>query len=132
MDAKYPRYAGLSIHEVGMALDDLLATKLLQDGEPAEDQVRHTIPPNPRGPARTNIVGSVQANDVMVIFTVGSTRAFQPTYTMPKLNKYNKNRAESYIGGWMSAVRKIFPVSESEYYKTVVFGEVGAPDPFQI
>jgi hypothetical protein len=131
-DAKYPRYAGLRIGEVGMALDDMLATKLLQNGEPPEEQVRHTIPPLLRGPAWTTIIGNVQANDVMAVFALGSTRAFQPTHTMPELGRYNKNRAEGYVGGWMPAVRKIFPVSDSEYYETILFGDVEAPDPFQI
>lgn len=132
-DAEHPRYAGLNISQVGLALDDLLATKLLQNGEPAEDQVRSTIPPILRGPKWTNIVGNVQANDVMAVFALGSTRSFQPTHTM-ELGRYVKDRAEGYVGGWMPAVRKVFPVpdSENEYYETILFGDVEAPDPFQI
>lgn len=133
-DPRYPRYAGLKISEVGMALEDLLATSLLKNGEPAEDQVRSTIPPILRGPAWTSIIGNVQANDVMAVFALGSTRAFQPTHTMPEISRYVKNRAEGYVGGWMPAVRKVFPVSDSEneYFETILFGDVEAPDPFQI
>lgn len=133
-DPKYPHYAGLNISEVGLALDDLLATKLLQNGEPAEDQVRSTIPPLVRGPAWTTVIGNVQANDVMAVFAFGSTRAFSPYLTQPEFGRYGRNRAEGYVGGWMPAVRKVFPVpnSTNEYYENIIFGDVEAPDPFQI
>ncbi|KAE9966004.1 hypothetical protein BLS_007269 [Venturia inaequalis] len=134
-DARYPYYAGLNISEVGLALDDLLATKLLQNGEPDEDLVRSTIPPILRGRVTwTSIIGNVQANDVMAVFAFGSTRSFQPTHTMPELGKYTSNRTEGFVGGWMPAVRKVFPVpdGENEYFETILFGDVEAPDPFQI
>lgn len=135
-DPKYPRYAGLKIADVGMALDDLLATALLKDGEPVEAQVRSTIPPITSGPGTewTTIIGNVQANDVMSVFETGGTRAFSPHLTMPGLGEYALGRGEGYVGGWMPAVRKVFPTPEkpNEYYETIVFGDVEDPDPFQI
>lgn len=135
-DPKYPYYTGLNISEVGLALVDLLATKLLQNGEPAEDEVRSTIPPLIRGPKWTTVIGNVQANDVTAVYAFGTTRAFSPWHSMPDFGRNASNilRTEGFVGAWMPAVRKVFPVPKAtdEYWETILFGDVEALDPFQI
>ncbi|QDS71286.1 hypothetical protein FKW77_001178 [Venturia effusa] len=131
---KYPHYAGLDRAKVAMELEDLLATKLLQNGEPAEEQVRSTLPSNRLGQDWTSFVGNVEANDVMTVSETGSTRSYATEHTMPEMLAYGQDKTEGYVGGWMPAVRKVFPVpgSEKEYYETIIFGDVENPDPFQI
>ncbi|KAF2436102.1 hypothetical protein EJ08DRAFT_645112 [Tothia fuscella] len=127
---KYPRYAGLSIREVGLALKDILADQMLRNGEPIEEQVRDTIPALTQGPAWTSFVGNVQANDVVAVYAAGGTKPYHANLIMPEAGRVSRGRLEGYLGGWMPAIRKIVPVSESEYFETVVFGDVDAPDPF--
>ncbi|KAF2403693.1 hypothetical protein EJ06DRAFT_579650 [Trichodelitschia bisporula] len=131
-EASYPRYAGVPIRDVGMALNDVLADKLLTGGEPSEAQVRATIPPLTRGPAWTGFVGNVQANDVMAIFPMGNTRAWQVVHMAPEVARYARARSEGFVGGWMPAVRKVFAVREGSWWEVVGFGDVDAPDPFVI
>jgi hypothetical protein len=129
-DAKYPRYMGKPIREVGMALADLLADELLKNGEPPEEQVRAVIPPILKGPDWTSFVGNVEANDVTAVYAAGGTKAFHANLILPEANKATKGRLEGYVGGWMPAIRKVMPLSDNEYFETVVFGDVDAPDPF--
>jgi hypothetical protein len=129
-DAKYPRYMGLSIQNVGMALDDVLATQLLKNGEPPEEQVRAVIPPILKGPDWTSFVGTVEANDVTAVYAAGGTKAYHANLILPEAGRVSRGRLEGYVGGWMPAIRKVVPVSNNEYFETVVFGDVAAPDPF--
>jgi hypothetical protein len=133
-DSKYPLYNGRKIAEVGMALADLLADDMLKNGEPIEEQVRGIIPPLTRGPAWTSFVGNVQANDVVAVYAAGGTKPYHANLILPEAARYSRGRLEGYVGGWMPAVRKVVPVNpaspESEYFETVIFGDVDAPDPF--
>jgi hypothetical protein len=129
-DPKYPRYMGMSIRDVGLALDDLLATQLLKNGEPPEEQVRAVIPPILKGPDWTSFVGTVEANDVTAVYAAGGTKAFHANLILPEAGRASKGRFEGYVGGWMPAIRKVVPVSNNEYFETVIFGDVEAPDPF--
>jgi len=131
-DPKYPRYLGKSIRDVGMALADVLADGLLKNGEPIEEQVRAVIPPLLRGPDWTSFVGNVQSNDVMAVYAAGGTKAFKAVIIMPEASTATAGRLEGYVGGWMPAIRKVMPVSANEYFETIVFGDVDAPDPFII
>lgn len=129
--AQFPRYMGRSIREVGLALDDLLATDLLRTGEPSEEQVKWTIPGLTQGPVWTSFVGNVQANDVVAIFPQGSTKSFQVGHAMPDFFRYARsNRYDGYLGGWMPAVRKVFAVSATDWFETTAFGDVKDKDPF--
>jgi hypothetical protein len=136
--SKYPRNLGLKMSDVGMNLRDLLADRLLEEGEPIEEKVAAIIPPlgslrpgAPGGPASwTSFVGNVHANDNAPIFGYGNTRSYQPIQKFPL--KSSRQRWEGYVGGWMPAVRKIHPVSATDYTELIIFGDVDAPDPFII
>jgi hypothetical protein len=126
---KYPRYNGVPISQVGMALADVLADQLLKNGEPPEEQVRSVIPPILRGPDWTSFVGTVEANDVTAVYAAGGTKAFHANLILPEAGRVSKGRLEGYVGGWMPAIRKVVPVNANEYFETVIFGDVDAPDP---
>lgn len=136
--SKYARNLGLKMSDVGMNLRDLLADRLLEDGEPMEEKVAAIIPPlgslhpgAPGGPASwTSFVGNVHANDNVPIFGYGNTRSYQPRQNFPL--KSSRQRWEGYVGGWMPAVRKIHPISATDYTELIIFGDVDAPDPFII
>ncbi|KAF2669158.1 hypothetical protein BT63DRAFT_455133 [Microthyrium microscopicum] len=135
---KYPRNAGLKMSDIGMALKDLLADNLLKDGEPIEEKVAAIIPPlgslrpgAAGAPASwTHFIGNVQANDNAPVFGYGSTKQYHPIQKFPV--KSSSTRWEGYVGGWMPAVRKIHPVSNTEFTELILFGDVDAKDPFII
>jgi hypothetical protein len=134
--ANYPKYLGLSMAEIGMSPRDILADALLKDGEPIEEKVAAIIPPlgsknttTPGGaPKWTSFVGNVLANDNVPIFGYGNTRSYQPMQKFPF--RPSAQRLEGYVGGWMPAVRKVHPISASEYVELVIFGDVDSQNPF--
>ncbi|HKV29251.1 MAG TPA: hypothetical protein VJN90_13350 [Candidatus Acidoferrales bacterium] len=135
-----PPYLGSSLEDIGMADGDLLADKLLQNGDPDPDLVKSAAPPmgsrtgdRPvffRLPWNT-FVGTRECSDTMPVYPSGSTRTYHPGQYFPELNmQQTQKRYEGLIGGWMPAVRKIFPVSDIAYDEVVVFGDVKARDRF--
>src|SRR5882724_3172256 len=70
-----PPYLGLKLADVGTAGEDLLANKLLENGDPDPKQVRSAAPPmgsaslNPDVRPRWNtFVGTVECSDTMPVF----------------------------------------------------------------
>ena len=134
-----PPYLGLKLADIGMSGPDLLADKLLQHGaDPDPEQVKAAAPP--QGTAKeesswrlpwNTFVGTKECADTMPVFPVGSTRTYHPGQYFPELtNDAAKKRFEGLIGGWMPAVRKVFPISDGVYVEVVVFGDVEAHDRF--
>ena len=134
-----PPYLGLKLADIGMSGPDLLADKLLQHGaDPDPEQVKSAAPP--QGTAKeesrwrlpwNTFVGTKECADTMPVFPVGNTRTYHPGQYFPELtNDAAKKRFEGLIGGWMPAVRKVFPLSEGVYVEVVVFGDVEAHDRF--
>ena len=124
-------YLGLTLKEVSLAPADLLADRLLKDGDPDPETVRRVAPPvasaekNPR--TWTTFVGTREAFDVTPVYRSGSTRTYHPNQYAPELHAA-LNRGELYdglVGGWMPAVRKVIPTSEQAYWEIIVFGDVG-------
>ncbi|HEY5381246.1 MAG TPA: Tat pathway signal protein [Acidobacteriaceae bacterium] len=136
-----PQYLGLSIKDIGMADRDLLADKLLANGDPAEDDVRKAAPPmnsahregrnaNAR-PSWNTFVGTRECSDTMPIFPSGNTRTYHPIQYFKELTQQRADkRFEGLIGGWMPAVRKVLPGDNGSSYEIVVFGDVLAKDRF--
>ncbi|MFZ0214005.1 MAG: hypothetical protein WBE20_13535 [Candidatus Acidiferrales bacterium] len=135
-----PPYLGLSLKDVGMSGPDLLAEKLLQNGDPDPELVKSAAPPmgsatggRPvffRLPWNT-FVGTKECFDTMPVYPSGSTRTYHPGQYFPELNsQIAEKRFEGLIGGWMPAVRKIMPISDTAYDEIVVFGDVEAHDKF--
>ncbi len=135
-----PPYLGLSLQDIGMAGPDLLADKLLQNGDPDPDSVRSAAPPmgsrtgnRPvyfRLPWNT-FVGTKECFDTMPVYPSGNTRTYHPGQYFPEINmQESQKRFDGLVGGWMPAVRKVFPISDTAYDEIVVFGDVKAHDKF--
>jgi hypothetical protein len=136
-----PQHLGLDLKVIGMADADLLADKLLADGDPREEEVRRAAPPMNSDhsdehdpgfrPGWNTIVGTRECSDTMPVFPAGNTRTYHPQQYFKELTLQKANeRHEGLIGGWMPAVRKVIPGAGSEYVEVVVFGDVLADDRF--
>lgn len=138
-----PPYFGMALRDVAMAEADLLADRLLRDGDPDEAEVRDVAPPpasrldakdyNGRLPW-TTFVGTVQGNDTMQVFPDGRTRTYRAIQYFPELarNEWVARRSEGLLGGWMPAVHKAIPAGEGRWYDILVFADVNAGDKFVV
>lgn len=135
-------YLGLGLDEIGVSGPDLLADRLLEGGrDPDPERVKSAAPPlesrikkreewGERLPWNT-FVGTKECFDTMPVTPRGSTRSYHPEQYFPELGTaVAQTRYEGLVGGWMPAVRKIFPLSDSSYIEVVVFGDVEAHDKF--
>lgn len=136
-----PPYLGLSLKDIGMSGRDLLAEKLLQDGDPDPERVKSAAPPMGSAFRSGNIrfrlpwntfVGTKECFDTMPVYPSGSTRTYHPGQYFPALNSpaAAEKRFEGLVGGWMPAVRKVMPISDTAYDEVFVFGDVNAHDKF--
>lgn len=132
-------YLGLSLKDIGTSAPDLLADKLLQNGDPDPEQVRSAAPP--QGSVREreraerlpwdNFVGTKESFETEPVLPGASTETYHPIEFFPELtNQAAQKRFDGLLGGWMPAVRKVFPISDSAYIEAVVFADVQAPDKF--
>jgi hypothetical protein len=125
-------YLGLALKDIGLSSPDLLADRLLEDGDPDPEKVKSAAPPvasaekNPR--KWTTFVGTKEAYDVTPVYRSGNTRTYHPVQYSPQLREALKaaNVYDGLVGGWMPAVRKLIPASGNSYWEVIVFGEVGA------
>src|SRR5215472_10381826 len=135
-----PPYLGLSLDEIGLSGADLLAGKLLEGGDdPDPAKVKSAAPPQGsntkeresfRLPWNT-FVGTKECFDTMPVFTTGRTRTYHPEQYFSEITQeLAAKRFEGLLGGWMPAVRKVLPLSDSAYLEVVVFGDVEANDKF--
>ncbi len=136
-------YFGMALAEVAMAEADLLADRLLRDGDPRQDEVRDVAPPpasqldakdyNGRLPW-TTFVGTRECADTMPVYPDGRTRTYRAVQAFPELGKdaLVQRRREGLIGGWMPAVRKVVPAGEGRYYDLLLFADVLATDRFVV
>src|SRR2546430_14574934 len=143
-----PPHLGLTMNDIGLADADLLADRLLAGGgDPDPEKVKAAAPPlgsapratPPGGPVIANprtrwtrFVGTVEAYDVAPVYYGGNPRTYHPLQVAPDLrDAVNKGRVfAGLVGGWMPAVRKIVPISDSVYYEIIMFGDVEARDKF--
>ncbi|PYU09593.1 MAG: Tat pathway signal protein [Acidobacteria bacterium] len=136
-----PPYLGLNLDEIGLAGADLLADRLLQGGDdPDPAAVKSAAPPQAsntkergggfRLPWNT-LVGTRECFDTMPVFATGRTRTYHPEQYFSEITQeLAAKRFEGLVGGWMPAVRKVLPLSDSSYLEIVVFGDVEAKDKF--
>jgi hypothetical protein len=137
-----PPYLGLSLKDIGMSPRDLLAENLLADGDPDPERVKSAAPPmgSDFGSGRpvyfrlpwNTFVGTKECFDTMPVYPSGSTRTYHPGQYFPELSSpvAAEKRFEGLIGGWMPAVRKVMPVSDTSYDELIIFGDVQAHDKF--
>lgn len=135
-----PPYLGLNLDEIGLSGADLLADRLLQGGDdPDPAAVKSAVPPQGsnvkeresfRLPWNT-FVGTKECSDTMPVFSTGRTRTYHQEQYFPEITQeLAAKRFEGLVGGWMPAVRKVLPLSDSAYLEIVVFGDVEAKDKF--
>ncbi len=125
-------YLGLALKDIGVSSPDLLADRLLQDGDPDPEKVKSAAPPmasaekNPR--TWTAFVGTKEAYDVTPVYRSGNTRTYHPIQYSPELHEALKKGQvyDGLVGGWMPAVRKVIPISDHAYWEVILFGDVGA------
>jgi hypothetical protein len=136
-------YFGMKLAEVAMAEADLLADRLLRDGDPREHEVRDVAPPpasrlDPKDYGGrlpwTTFVGTVQGNDTMQIYPDGRSRTYRAIQYFPELADADKvaHRQEGLLGGWLPAVHKVVPAGEGIWYDLIVFADVNAHDRFVV
>lgn len=143
-----PPHLGLSMDEIGVSGPDLLADKLLAGGDdPDPAAVKSAAPPQgsppPRPPGQQpppfqprarwdTFVGTKECEDTMPVYPSGNTRTYHPNQYFPELRNGDvvRRRFDGLVGGWMPAVRKVFPTSASSYIEVIVFGDVEAHDRF--
>jgi hypothetical protein len=136
--AKTP-YLGLTLREIGLSGPDLLADRLLRNGDPDPKEVEAAAPPLGSATPRREyfrlrwdtFVGTRECFDTMPVFPPGNTRTYHPVQYFPELTvQAARTRYEGLLGGWMPAVRKVMPVSSTAYDEVLVFGDVEAHDQF--
>ncbi|KPL48384.1 Tat pathway signal protein [Xanthomonas axonopodis] len=138
-------YFGLPLAEVAMAEADLLADRLLRDGDPDEAQVRDVAPPpasllDPKDNGGrwpwTTFVGTRESLDTMPILPNGRSRTSRPEHAFAELGEEAliKHREEGMLGGWMPAVRKVMrrEGEPDSWYDLLVFADVRARDRFVV
>jgi len=138
-----PPYLGLNLDEIGLSGPDLLADNILQGGDdPDPARVKSAAPPHGsntkerdggfRLPWNT-FVGTKECFDTMPVFSTGGTRTYHPEQYFPEITReLAAKQFEGLIGGWMPAVRKVMPLSDTAYLEVVVFGDVEARDKFVV
>jgi hypothetical protein len=135
-----PPYLGLSLNDIGMAGADLLADRLLRNGDPDPEVVKSAAPPlgsaaggAPGGRVAWNtFVGTRECFDTAPVFPGGNTRTYHPTQYFRELRDPGvaQKRYEGLLGSWTPAVRKVMPLAGNSYCEVVVFGDVEARDKF--
>lgn len=134
-----PAYLGLDLKTICTTPRDLLADKLLAKGDPDEDEVRRAAPPmdSATRPGRgfrynwNTIVGTRECSDTMPVYPAGNTRTYHPAQYFHELTPaLATKRYEGLAGGWMPAVRKVFPADNGSWLETIAFGDVLAHDRF--
>lgn len=144
-----PPHLGFSMDEIGLSGPDLLADKLLADGDdPDPVRVKSAAPPQGAPPPRTQshsghqqefqqqarwdtFVGTMECADTMPVYPSGNTRTYHPGQLFGEISgNAVRRRFDGLVGSWMPAVRKVFPVSDTAYIEVIVFGDVEAKDRF--
>lgn len=122
-------YLGLALKDIGLSSPDLLADRLLRNGDPDPDAVCSAAPPmasSDKNPRRwITFVGTREAYDVTPVYRSGNTRTYHPIQYSRQLREALKGGKlyDGLLGGWMPAVRKVIPVSDREYWEVLLFGD---------
>ena len=123
-------YLGLALKDIGLTSSDLLAERLLREGDPDPEAVRTAAPPmasaekNPR--TWTTFVGTKEAYDVTPVYKSGGTRTYHPgQYSAGFRDAVKAGKIyDGLVGGWMPAVRKVVTGSANDYWEVILFGDV--------
>ncbi|MGA2182451.1 MAG: Tat pathway signal protein [Bryobacteraceae bacterium] len=132
-----PPWLGLSLKDIGLSAADLLADRLLANGDPDPELVKSAAPPlastgDEAFQRWTSFVGTKEAFDTAPVFYGGDTRTYHPMQNLPELHEATQKRRlfEGLLGGWMPAVRKVTAMPDGAWCEAIVFGDVEARDKF--
>ncbi|KAM0273249.1 hypothetical protein ACHAQH_008385, partial [Verticillium albo-atrum] len=125
-------YFGLDFaNDINLKQNDVLAERLLQDGEPIEAHVRDVINLS-FGPFDAYL-GNVQANDTMTLDWQASTVNYAPWDDMQEASDgtHSDVSFDGLLGGWLPSCRKIFRgVNDTtDWVDITVFADVDSQDP---
>jgi hypothetical protein len=123
-------YLSLDLKDIGLSSADLLAHRLLKDGDPDPEAVRTAAPPmasaekNPR--IWTTFLGTKEAYDVTPVYRGGGTRTYHPSQYSARLQNAMRQGQihDGLVGGWMPAVRKIVSTEGEGLWEVMLFGDV--------
>ncbi|OBR05457.1 Secreted protein [Colletotrichum higginsianum IMI 349063] len=120
-----------SANDVNLKQNDVLAERLLQDGEPIEEHVRDVIN-MAYGPWDT-FLGNVQANDTMTLDWQATTKNYMPLVDVLEAadGTHSNYTFDGLLGGWLPSSRKIFrgDVDTTDWIEVTTFADVDSPDP---
>jgi len=123
-------YLGLELTDIGLSSADLLADRLLKDGDPDPEAVRTAAPPMASAEKNlrvwTTFVGTKEAYDVTPVYRGGGTRTYHPGQYSARLQKAMRQGQiyDGLVGGWTPAVRKIVCAQGEGSWEVILFGDV--------
>ncbi|KAJ0299765.1 hypothetical protein COL516b_008882 [Colletotrichum fioriniae] len=125
-------YFGLDpANDVNLKQNDVLAERLLQDGEPIEEHVRDVI--DLSFLPWDVYLGNVQANDTMALDWQSMTKNYAPWNDMLEAadGTHSNYTFDGLLNGWMPASRKIYRglVDTTDWVDITTFADVDSPDP---
>jgi hypothetical protein len=118
-----------STTDVNLKQNDVLAERLLQDGEPIEEHVRDVI--DMTFLPWDTFLGNVQANDTMKVDSESTTVNYQFLDDVPDaLDGTHSFSFDGLLGGWLPASRKIYRggVNAQDWIDATIFADVGSQD----
>ncbi|HEY4301233.1 MAG TPA: hypothetical protein VGM73_10190 [Candidatus Didemnitutus sp.] len=118
-----PAYRGHSLAEVLSSDTDLLGSGILaQSGDPKYADVAACLAPITRMATYT-FVGTPDSEDKVGFAYGGRSPAFDPAIFEPRIRQWRDERrvADGLVGGWLPAVRFVYPESAGTWTEMVAF-----------
>lgn len=129
-------YLGLTLKDIAGNAPDLLAQRVLEKGgDPDPELVKSALPPIVWGvrdwsnssfwPGGT-FLSTVESLETIPLFKDGSTATFLTKQYIPNIDALvEKDRMfDGLVGGWLPVIRKVFPLSDGEYWEVLGFPDV--------
>lgn len=139
-------YLGLSFDEIVRTLPDLLAQRILKEkGDPDEDVVKSAVPPiglpTPSLPESMwgviaaqaftpgTFIGTKECWDTQPVLPDGSTQTFTSQQFCPEIAPLvaQGHFFDGLVGGWLPAIRKVFPMGDRDYWEIIGFPDTEKP-----
>ncbi|KAJ5005251.1 hypothetical protein K4K48_007698 [Colletotrichum sp. SAR 10_66] len=125
-------YFGLDpANDVNLKQNDVLAERLLKDGEPVETHVRDVI--DLSFLPWDTYLGNVQANDTMALDWQSTTKNYAPWSDLLEAadGTHSNYSFDGLLSGWMPACRKIYRGlhDATDWVDITAFADVDSPDP---
>ncbi|TQN67915.1 hypothetical protein CSHISOI_07548 [Colletotrichum shisoi] len=117
-----------SANDVNLKQNDVLAERLLQDGEPIEEHVRDVVNMGMAYGPWDAFLGNVEANDTMTLNWQATTKNYMPLVDEPEAadGTHSNYTFDGLLGGWLPSPRKIFrgDVDTTDWIEVTTFADV--------